>query len=341
MNAHVGELDISVVVPTFNRGPQLRALLESLLAQDAVGVRYEIIVVDNKSTDGTRELVAEISRSAPPGLIRYVFEPRRGVSYARNTGAERATAPIVAFLDDDGVPVREWVRQMKGAFDDHPDADCIGGRIRPQWTTPAPSWMTPAHWGPIALQDRPRAAWVDRNSASACLLSANFACRRKVFTEVGGFDPAYPRNQDREFELRLWRADKRGLYLPSIDVIVDVPAERLTKAYHRRWQATTGRYHALMRFRDTVDAAGRIVPETAIGRRFLGSPLFLYRDCLQQVREWCKAVIRRDADRRFYCEARLWYFAGFFTTRFNTDVLGRVGAGRSRPACRRLPPVGI
>jgi glucosyl-dolichyl phosphate glucuronosyltransferase len=328
------DLDISVVVPTYNRGPQLRTMLDGILDQETDGVRYEVVVVDNNSTDGTRAVVEETIRRAASVPMRYVFEPRQGVSYARNTGAQHASAPIVAFLDDDGVPVRTWVKEMKQAFDAHPDADCIGGRVRASWSTPAPAWMTPAHWGPIALQDRPHAAWIDRSSASACLISANIGCRRSVFTDVGWFSADYPRNQDREWELRLWHAGKRGLYLPAMDVVVDVPAHRLEKRYHRRWQRTTGGYHARMRFRDTVDANGRLIPESPTARRFLGVPLFMYRDLLRQVGGWFAALFQGDRNKRFYHETRLWYYLGFFTTRFRTDVMPRL-----TPRLRQAPQV--
>ena len=226
---------------------------------------------------------------------------------------------------------------MKRAFADYPEVDCIGGRIRPRWTTPAPSWMRLAHAGPLALQDRPHPVRLDRTSASVCLLGANLACRRRVFSEVGGFSSRYPRNQDREFELRVWQAGKRGLYLPAMDVIVEVPADRLTKAYHRRWQATTGSYHAVMRFRDTLDASGQIVPESMVRRRWLGTPLFLYRECLHHVAGWWKALFAGDADDRFFHETRLCYFKGFLRTRIRTDVVSRFRIGSRRSGGRRLP----
>ncbi len=312
--------DISIVIPTYNRCAQLRPVLAALLAQDTGGVTYEVIVVDNNSHDGTRAVVEEAMASDSARLIQYAFEPRQGVSYARNTGIERSRGPIVGLLDDDGVPVSTWVRETKRAFDAYPQADCIGGRVRANWTTARPSWLTHAHAGPVALQDRPHVQWVNRSSASACLIAANLAIRRAVFDEIGGFSPDYPRNQDREFEMRMWRAGKAGVYVPMMDVVVDIPAERLTRRYHRKWQATTGRYHALLRFRDTVDAVGRLHDDETRIRRLLGTPLFLYRSFLHHLAGWCGAFLRGDGDARFFHETRLWYFSSFAWTRFKTDV---------------------
>ena len=118
---------------------------------------------------------------------------------------------------------------------------------------------------------------VDRDHASACLITANFSCRRHVFTEVGGFSGHFPRCQDREMQMRMWRAGKRGLYLPNIEVTVEIPQDRLTKSYHRRWRVTTGFYHAKMQYVDLVDGAGMLHDSPPPGRTLLGSPLFIDR----------------------------------------------------------------
>ena len=332
--------DISVVIPTFNRSAQLPQLIQALLAQDAGALTYEVIIVDNNSTDATRATVAGFMPDSR-GLLQYVFEPRQGVSYARNAGIARAHAPIVAFLDDDGIPEPRWVRSMKEAFDAFPAADCIGGRVRPQWVSGRPHWLTEAHAGPVALQDRPQEQWVSRFSAAMCLLTANLGVRREVFGELGGFSPAYPRNQDREFELRMWRAGKQGLYLPSMDVVVPVPPERLTKRYHRRWQATTGKYHALLRFRDAVDGRGALSDRDRATRRLFGTPLFLHRSLMLHATGWILALLRWDGDRRFYHETRVCYLVSFMWTRFKTDVLPHRGRRREAPAHHTItnPPI--
>lgn len=323
MPENAPSVDVSVVIPTYNRGSHLRPLLDALLKQDARGVTYEVLVVDNNSRDNTAAVIEAARVSDASGLIRYFFESRQGVSNARNTGIAHARAPIIAFIDDDVVPARNWVRSMKRAFDDFPYADCIGGRVRAVWDRPRPSWLDAAHSGPLALQEWPEPRWFNRESAFNCLVTANFACRRELFDEVGLFSPDFPRNQDRELEMRLWRAGKQGLYLPAIDVFVEIPEERRTKRYHRRWRVTTGSYHAKLRFQDLVDGNGRLHDHERKGRRLFGAPLFMYRECLGHLIGWCKTLVTNDADRRFYHESRLWYCASFFWTRFKTDVLPR------------------
>ncbi len=321
--------DLSVIIPTHNRPADLELVIDGLMRQQAGGVSYEVIVVDNNSRKETRAVVDRALARGTPVPLRYVREPRQGVSYARNTGVSIARSSLIAFLDDDGVPVPTWVREIKGAFEEHPDIDCIGCRVRPVWSTPPPSWLTPAQWGPIAIQDRPNPAPFDRDHAFGCLLSANLACCRAAFEQVGGFSPLYPRSQDREFELRLWSAGKRGLYLPIADVLVDVPGNRLTKDYHRRWQAVVAHYHALMRYHDRLNPSGRLIADGTYNTWFR-VPRFMYRACLRHMAAWLRAAVTGRADERFHEELRIRYYISFFRTRWPTTWAAR--SGRSRPS---------
>jgi glycosyltransferase involved in cell wall biosynthesis len=309
--------DLSIVIPTHNRPADLELVIDALMRQQTDGVSYEVIVADNNSRPDTRAVVDRALARGTPVPLRYVREPRQGVSYARNTGVSIARSSLIAFLDDDGVPAPTWVREMKQAFDEHPDVDCIGGRVRPVWSTPPPSWLTQAHWGPIAIQDRPSPAPVDRDHASSCMSSANLGCRRQAFEEVGGFSPQYPRSQDREFELRLWSAGKRGLYLPIADVLVDIPQNRLTKQYHRRWFTVVAHYHAVMRYHDRLDASGRLIPDGTYNT-WLRVPRFMYRACLRHMGAWLRAALTGRADERFCRELRIRYYLSFFRTRWPT-----------------------
>ena len=174
--------DISVVVPTHNRRQLLANTLESLIGQRAPSVRYEVLVVDNNSSDDTRDVVETFMQRWT--AVRYLFEPRPGVSHARNTGIAAARAPIVAFIDDDVEADPTWVMTIKRAFDDHPDIDCVGGKIEGRWAEQPPAWLNQFHWGAIALQAE-KGPHFDADHASACLLTANFACRRAALEEIG------------------------------------------------------------------------------------------------------------------------------------------------------------
>jgi glycosyltransferase involved in cell wall biosynthesis len=140
-------MDVSVVISTYNGEAVLPGALESVLNQDAGDLTYEVIVVDNNSDDSTRAVVESfIARSA--GRLRYVFEPRQGVSYGRNAGIAVASAPIIAFFDDDIRVARDWVRTLKQTLDAHPEVQFVAGKVLPEWQAPPPAWLTEVHWSP-------------------------------------------------------------------------------------------------------------------------------------------------------------------------------------------------
>ena len=126
------EFEITVIISTYNRSEMLAGAIESVLEQESEGVSYEVIVVDNNSSDRTREVVEGYIERGQENL-RYVFEGRQGVSYARNTGIAEARAEIIAFADDDVRVAKDWVAKIKRAFDLHPEIDCIGGKVLPEW----------------------------------------------------------------------------------------------------------------------------------------------------------------------------------------------------------------
>ena len=143
---------VSVVLSTYNRRRSLEHAIAALLRQ-AAAPPYEILVVDNRSTDGTADLVSRLVRDSAGGRLSYLYEPRQGLSHARNAGIAGARAPVIAFTDDDVVVREDWVASIARAMDAYPQAEYAGGRVLPRWTSPPPRWLTRAHWSPLALQD--------------------------------------------------------------------------------------------------------------------------------------------------------------------------------------------
>ena len=121
-------MDVSIVVSTYNRCRLLEEALRALLSQTSADVAYEILVVDNNSTDQTRPLVEGLAKQNPEKL-KYLFEPKQGLSYGRNTGIAAAKAPIIAFTDDDVRVAPDWVWRIKTGFEANPDIDFLGGRV--------------------------------------------------------------------------------------------------------------------------------------------------------------------------------------------------------------------
>jgi glycosyltransferase involved in cell wall biosynthesis len=309
---------VSVVVPTYNRQAILSRTLDSLLRQKTESVEYEVIVVDNNSSDGTRALVETYVRQSPQ--VKYLLETRRGVSHARNTGIAAARAPIIAFIDDDVEAGPTWIATLKQVLDAHPEIDCIGGLITPRWSAPPPSWLTPLFWGPVALQaHRGPPPYFDADHATRCLMTANFSCRRDALEKVGGFSPDYFRDEDRELQLRLWAAGKRGLYVDDVAVTTEVPRERLTKRYHRQFWVRVGASHARMRYLERVDARGRLLREIPSHATLLGAPAFVYRNVFRHATGLIRSTATLQWDQAFFHETRLLYFTLYVWTRYREE----------------------
>ena len=304
--------DVSAVISTYNRCEMLGVALERLLAQRAEGVSYEVIVVDNNSTDKTRQVVESLIGRGH-GNLHYVFEPRQGVSYARNSGLQRALAPIIAFADDDVVVARDWVAVIKREFDARPGVACLGGKVLPEWKGEPPAWLTREHWSPLALQDYGDEPFYVNAENPLCLVSANLAFRREVFSRIGPFAPELQRvkdgigsMEDLELLIRYWRAGGESLYLPSLVVTTDVPDARTKKKYHRRWHRGHGRFYALMRSPEF---------ERSSKRALFGVPAHLYRQSIIDAARWVGCSLTGRSERAFFYETRLRFFAGFFKTR--------------------------
>ena len=303
-------LAVSVVIPTYNRSALLRDAVESVLAQD-YDQPFEIVIVDNNSPDDTARVARDLSE-AHPGTVRYVAEPEQGNAHARNRGVRTARGPIIAFLDDDVVVARDWLSVITQALSARPELSFVGGRVLPDWREPPPSWLTPAHWSPLALLDYgPNELVIDRRGPRG-LLTANISFRREVFDEVGWFSPELQRVTDRigsmedtEFLLRVCRGGKQGRYLPQMVVRAPVDKERLSKAYHRRWHTGQGHFYAVMRDPEWERS----------GFRIAGVPGHLYRQTLSHGFQWLRTRLTGNADAAFTHECHLRFFRGFIHQR--------------------------
>ena len=133
-------VEVSVVIPTYNRSALLRDAVGSVLAQDAQ-TSFEIVIVDNNSPDDT-ESVAHGLIAAHSGKVHYVRESQQGNAHARNRGVQTARGEIIAFIDDDVAVESDWLTTLTNALASRPEMSFVGGRVLPQWSGPPPSWLT-------------------------------------------------------------------------------------------------------------------------------------------------------------------------------------------------------
>ncbi|MDR5708488.1 MAG: glycosyltransferase [Armatimonadota bacterium] len=238
----------SVVIPTYNRAETLKLTLQSVLAQ-RTDVPHEVIVVDNNSTDGTREVVAAFARGATVD-VRYILEPAQGSSAARNAGVAAARGEVIAFLDDDVIAAPGWLAALADAYAELPDAWCIGGRVTLRLPDLLPPWLAPLD-GLVAsyLSQQDLGGGLVRIGYPKGLISANLSVRREALEQVGGFSGRLGRfggqllsGEDIELCQRIQRAGGAVYYCGAASVAHLVSQSRLSKAFLRRrayWQGRT------------------------------------------------------------------------------------------------------
>jgi glycosyltransferase involved in cell wall biosynthesis len=241
-------MKVSVVLCTYNRCQSLARALESVAASQLPdSVDWEVLVVDNNSTDNTRAVASEFCLRHPD-RFRYLFEVQQGLSNARNAGIREARGEIIAFMDDDLIVEPTWLKNLTAPLQNGLWVGA-GGRVCPPEDFVQPKWLTldggiMDSSGVLALFDA---------GASACKLErppfgANMAFRKSMFKKHGGFRADLGRcgdsligNEDTDFGSRLLAADECLVYEPSAIVHHPVTKERLTKKYFLAWWFAYGR----------------------------------------------------------------------------------------------------
>ena len=305
------QFDVTVIIATYKRADMLPGALSSVLSQQTDGVSYEVIVVDNNSPDQTRAVVESFIARGHTNL-RYLFEGRQGVAHARNSAIPLARAPIIAFTDDDVRAAPDFIASIKRALDEHPEADCVGGKVLPRWRQEPPSWLTSAHWSPLALTDYGDHPFYTNIENQRCLVTANLSFRREVFERVGLFSPDCQRvkdgigsTEDHELQIRLWRSGGQGMYVPGLVVTADVQPERMNKAYHRKWHTGHGRFYAIMRLEELELSNARL----------FDVPAHFFRQAMRDAPLWLVHALAGHEVRAFELENQLRFYLGFYQER--------------------------
>jgi glycosyltransferase involved in cell wall biosynthesis len=261
---------ISAIICTHNRDNYLGAAIDSLLSQDFAD-SFEVVVVDNGSTDNTRSVVEE--RLGHPKL-KYIWEPKLGLSIARNTGANESCGEILAYLDDDAVASQTWLQVLYDAFKNNTQLGIAGGKVTLIWPEgiEPPNWLTPGLSSNLGLYDLgENTVYIEQPGLTPRGL--NYAIRRCFLEEIGGFDPNLGRvgknllsNEELQMTELALSKGWQVAYLPKALVAHNVAPERLKRSWFLNrgwWQGISECYREQL--------AGR----TGIGQLFRGSERFL------------------------------------------------------------------
>lgn len=195
----------------------------------------EIIVVDNNSSDQTKKVVDQMAEdSAVP--LKYIFEGHLGLSRSRNAGIAQSRGDILAFIDDDATADPGWLRAIASTYSNHPDANCVGGKVVLRWKSPRPNWWMDCLDGLLSAVN-----FGEHETSLTypkCPNGTNISFKKCVFYKYGTFDTQLGRigkkllgAEEIDLCLRIEKGGGKIYYSPSAVVYHCTHEYRLSRKY--------------------------------------------------------------------------------------------------------------
>lgn len=206
---------LSIVIPTLNSVATISGALSSIFANESCGETFEVLMVDNGSSDATVDLAKRFP-------VKIYHCPRRGIGPPRNLGIQKAQGDIVCFTDSDCIVEKDWIAKISHFFDRHAEADGVGG---PVLSYPCCQNKIQELTGKIFVEDQeyPQSLKkVQAGSLRGVIFGSNSAYKRNALVRSGGF--VEPGGSNLELALRLVANGKRLFFDPSIIVYHVFPA---------------------------------------------------------------------------------------------------------------------
>lgn len=237
----------SVVVCTYNRAKYLAPALESIALQEYSKENYEIIIVDNNSTDNTEEIYKSVANKYPEVGLFYFRELEQGISYGRNRGVKEAKGEIIAFIDDDETVDKDYLAKLNELFLNYSQAELCSGPVIPVYDSTPPNWLSPYTMRLItgAYYKGDKIKIVGPKDYPG---TGHATFKKELFTKYGGFNTDLGRKgtslmgaEDKDFFLRLINNGVACYYLPSAKIYHHIPDSKLTEDFFNRLTYAIGK----------------------------------------------------------------------------------------------------
>ncbi len=232
-------MKLSVIICTYNRADCVLDAIHSLIWQSLPREAYEILLVNNNSTDETDSLCREIGAAYPDLRYRYIIEGRQGLSHARNRGINEAAGEIIVFIDDDAVAEPDYLEMISRFFEQTPQAAAAGGRIYPNFESRRPRWMS--HFLLSLTSSIDLGNTTKRFTHRQFPVGANMAVRKAMFDQYGVFNPDLGRKgnsmdgaEEKDLFYRMMASGEKIYYVANAIVHHYVPDRRLTFDFFKR-----------------------------------------------------------------------------------------------------------
>ena len=238
---------ISIIICSYNRANYIGEALDALYHQSSPLDQFEVLVIDNNSSDGTPKVFEQWRLAHPNGHFHYTTETKQGASFARNTGAALAISDWLCFIDDDAVANKNFVEKIIQHIKSYPDRVGFGGRIIPRYVPAEPKWMSYYVSSMVGNFDYAPIACAFENGKYP--LESNMVVNKKTFDLIGGFNTNLPGvvgtlrigGEGKDLFYKIMALGNKIYYDPSIIVEHVVEVKKLTKEYLYRVASGIGR----------------------------------------------------------------------------------------------------
>ena len=230
-------MKLSVVVCTYNREKNLYNLLKSISENDFPKELYEIVLINNNSSDGTEKECFRFQTDFPDVDFQYVKEEKQGLSFARNRGIMCASGDVLIYVDDDALVNRDYLKTYYDFFEQNPLVEAAGGAIIPLYETSEPVWMT-FYTKQLLTAYLYKGENVKPFGKGEFPGGGNAAYRRSVFDEIGLFNTDLGRKgsslasaEEKDVFERMRKRKMKIFYLPKAILYHIIPKRKLEKKY--------------------------------------------------------------------------------------------------------------
>lgn len=231
-------MKLSVIICTYNRIELLPYCFNSILNQSYSENDVEYILINNNSTDSTKEYVLSFLQEHQDLGLRYVEEFDQGLSNARNRGIREAKGKWVAFIDDDAIMYDNYVQEVINVIDSNPSFIAFGGKIIVHFLGNPPKWQNPYVNSLFGYFDKGDSSFKFKSNSYP--RGSNMIFKKLVFDDIGFFDPNLGRlkknlggNEEKDLFYRIFKAGYTVMYLPNLVIKHIAPPERTTKSFVR------------------------------------------------------------------------------------------------------------
>ena len=233
------KLELSIIICTYNRDDFIFKCLEGVNNQTCDKSKYEIILINNNSTDTTEQICLDFKESYPDLNFNYFVEMKQGLSAARNRGIVESKASLISFIDDDAIVCTEYVKEVTTFFNSNENAVALGGKILPLYETERPNWMSKflePLMSVINLGDIDKEFPKDKYP-----IGANMVLRKDIINKVGNFNENLGRTgknmlggEEKDIFNKIKLAGGKIWYSSKPWVYHQVPDKRLTTEFIKK-----------------------------------------------------------------------------------------------------------